>query len=55
MEKFNESLSYDKRMWRQDVTGSQAYARCIQRAGLITESEADSIVTGLEKVDLVFL
>ncbi|XP_052802111.1 argininosuccinate lyase-like [Mya arenaria] len=50
MERFNQSLSYDRRMWRADVTGSQAYARCIQEAGLISQDECDSIVTGLDKV-----
>ena len=54
MEKFNESLSYDKRMSRADITGSQAYARCIKSAGLITEAEADSIVEGLGQVCVVF-
>ena len=32
MEKFNESLSFDRRMWREDVEGSVGYARALARA-----------------------
>ncbi|XP_045171928.2 argininosuccinate lyase-like [Mercenaria mercenaria] len=50
MERYNQSLPYDKRMWREDVEGSKAYARCIHRAGLLTEGEMVDIVKGLDKV-----
>ncbi len=36
MEKFNESLSFDRRMWREDVDGSVGYAAALARAGVIT-------------------
>jgi len=50
MEKFNESLSFDKRMWAQDIRGSIAYAKGIVRVGILTEDEGHKIVQGLEKV-----
>ncbi|KAI9914342.1 hypothetical protein PsorP6_006882 [Peronosclerospora sorghi] len=50
MHKFNESLSVDKRMWRVDLDGSQAYARALEKSGVITRAEADEIVAGLDKV-----
>ncbi len=50
MEKFNASIGFDQRMADVDVTGSQAYARALQSAGLITEAEAKSLVDGLETV-----
>jgi argininosuccinate lyase len=50
MEKFNESLSFDKRMWAQDLNGSMAYAKAICKVGILTEAERDMIVEGLEKV-----
>lgn len=50
MEKFNESLWFDKRMWAQDIRGSIAYAKSIAKVGIITQAEADMIVGGLEKV-----
>lgn len=50
MEKFNESLSFDKRMWAQDLNGSIAYAKANCKAGILTEEERDQIVNGLEQV-----
>lgn len=50
MEKFNESLSFDKRMWDQDIRGSIAYAKAIVKCGIITADEGQKIVDGLQKV-----
>lgn len=50
MHAFNESLSYDKRMWKQDLRGSQAYARALVKCGILTDDEANAIVRGLEDV-----
>jgi argininosuccinate lyase len=50
MEKFNESLSFDRRMWAQDIRGSIAYAKAIGQVGILTEDETNLIVTGLQQV-----
>lgn len=50
MEKFNESISFDKRMWDQDIRGSIAYAKAIVRVGIISQEEGDILVDGLGKV-----
>lgn len=50
MEKFNASISYDKTMWKQDIQGSIAYAKALQKANLLTEEESSTIITGLETV-----
>jgi argininosuccinate lyase len=50
MEKFNESIHFDKRMWAQDLRGSVAYAKANAKAGILTQDEADKIVAGLEQV-----
>ena len=50
MEKFNESISFDKRMWAQDIKGSKAYAKAICKVGIITEDENNQLQEGLEKV-----
>ena len=50
MEQFNASIVFDKQMWRVDLSGSQAYARALERAGLLTAAEAEQIVDGLEQV-----
>eukprot|EP00567_Pseudictyota_dubia_P004086 CAMPEP_0197455624 /NCGR_PEP_ID=MMETSP1175-20131217/41194_1 /TAXON_ID=1003142 /ORGANISM="Triceratium dubium, Strain CCMP147" /LENGTH=468 /DNA_ID=CAMNT_0042989521 /DNA_START=192 /DNA_END=1598 /DNA_ORIENTATION=+ len=50
MEKFNESISFDKRMWAQDIRGSIAYAKATAKIGIISEEERDQLISGLEKV-----
>lgn len=50
MEKFNESISFDKRMWSQDIRGSVAYAKAIGKVGIITDDEVKLLVDGLGKV-----
>lgn len=50
MEKFNESISFDKRMWREDIIGSKAYAKGTCKVGILTEDEKDLILKGLDDV-----
>jgi len=50
MEKFNESLPVDKRMWKEDIEGSQAYAKALAKAGILTQEESATIVKGLGQV-----
>lgn len=50
MHAYNESLSYDKRMWAQDIRGSIAYANANVATGILTAGERDQIVQGLGKV-----
>eukprot|EP00944_MAST-04C_sp_MAST-4C-sp1_P009132 g9132.t1 len=50
MEKFNASISYDKRLWKADIQCSKAYATALSRANILTTSEKDAIHKGLEEV-----
>ncbi|KAF0310099.1 Argininosuccinate lyase [Amphibalanus amphitrite] len=50
MEKFNASIGYDRRMYKQDIQGSKAYAKAIHKAGLLTAEEESQIQTGLDQV-----
>lgn len=50
MESFNASIPFDKRLWRADIAGSQAYAKALVRTGLLTAEEGDAIVAGLDEV-----
>ncbi|XP_059829180.1 argininosuccinate lyase [Hypanus sabinus] len=50
MEKFNASISYDQRMWAADIQGSKAYAKALEKAGLLTKSELDQILSGMDKI-----
>lgn len=51
MERFNASLSYDKRLWRHDVRASQAYAAGLCECGILTKAESDKIAQGLSAVE----
>jgi argininosuccinate lyase len=46
----NDSISFDRRLYRQDIAGSLAYARAIVKAGIITAAEAETIILGLQSV-----
>jgi len=50
MEKFNQSIWFDKRMWAQDICGSVAYAKAIGKVGIITNEEVDLLINGLGEV-----
>lgn len=47
---FNSSISFDSRMYKQDITGSIAHARMLGKTGIIEESESEKIVEGLNGI-----
>ncbi|MEY2429558.1 MAG: argininosuccinate lyase [Verrucomicrobiota bacterium] len=47
---FTESVSFDWRLWRQDIEGSIAHATMLQEAGLLTRSERNAIIHGLQAI-----
>ena len=44
---FNSSISFDSRMYRQDITGSMAHAAMLGKQGIITPAEAEQLIEGL--------
>ena len=50
VEAFTESISFDRRLYREDIEGSRAHARMLRRIGLLTEEELEQILSGLDKV-----
>jgi len=46
----NDSIGFDKRMYKQDIAGSMAYARAIAQVGVLTDAEAETIIDGLQQV-----
>ena len=46
----NDSIGFDSRLYREDISGSIAYARAIAKAGVISDDEASTIVSGLQAV-----
>ena len=47
---FNSSIPFDCRMYKQDITGSMAHAAMLARQGIITDSDADALIAGLEEI-----
>ena len=46
----NSSLALDWRLWREDIEGSLAHARALERAGVLTCVEREAIEEGLAAV-----
>lgn len=47
---FNESLTFDRRFFEQDVRGSEAHAAMLAAQGILTQDEGDRIIEGLEGI-----
>ena len=47
---FNSSISFDSRMYKQDITGSMAHAKMLGDTGIIDKSESERIIRGLEGI-----
>lgn len=50
MRRLNDSLPFDKRMYKQDIQGSIAYTYALHEAGIITPEEAETLRNGLKQV-----
>jgi len=50
LKSYSESISFDWRLYRHDILGSQAYAAALERAGILTAEERGAIVEGLRKI-----
>src|SRR5882724_3777168 len=48
--RFTESVSFDWRLWRQDIHGSIVHAMMLHKVGLLTKAERDAILKGLEGI-----
>jgi argininosuccinate lyase len=54
LERFGESVSFDHRLYRQDIEGSMAHARMLGERGIIPQGDVDAIVDGLTRIrDLI--
>ncbi|MCD7715911.1 MAG: argininosuccinate lyase [Lachnospiraceae bacterium] len=47
---FNASISFDKRLYRQDIEGSLAHVKMLAKQGILTEEERDAIIDGLNGI-----
>ena len=44
---FNASISFDRKFYEQDIRGSIAHVRMLEKQGILTEEEKEKIVSGL--------
>ncbi len=50
VEQFTESVSFDRRLYAHDITGSIAHAEMLASVGLITSDECQQIVQALDEI-----
>ncbi len=47
---FNESISFDRKFYRQDIAGSIAHVTMLAKQGILSEADRDAIVAGLNGI-----
>jgi len=50
VQEYTASIAFDQRLYRQDIRGSIAHANMLAKQGIIAESEAESIISGLSSI-----
>ena len=51
MQAINVSIGVDRRLWPQDLAGSRAHCRMLAAQKIITTSDADAILDGLDAIE----
>ena len=47
---FNESISFDQRLYRQDIAGSKAHSAMLAACGIISREDMTAIHAGLDDI-----
>ncbi len=47
---FNASISFDQKFYKEDMEGSMAHVKMLQKVGILTEEERDEIISGIEGI-----
>ncbi len=50
LDRFNSSLSFDKRLYKEDISCSIAYAKTLAHCKIISNLESEEIIRGLNKI-----
>ena len=50
VKRFNDSLPFDRRLYRQDIRGSVAHAAMLGKQGILTDEETQKIIEGLGSI-----
>jgi len=51
VDSFNASISFDRRLYSQDISGSMAHCRMMAKQKIITEEEASQIIEALSEIE----
>lgn len=51
MEAINESISFDQVLYKQDIAGSIAHVKMLNKIGVVTKDELDTIIHGLIQIE----
>lgn len=50
MQQINQSISFDKRLYKQDISGSIAHCKMLAKVKIISAKEKDLIIQGLQQI-----
>src|SRR5580692_2875241 len=50
MQEINASIGFDRKMWRQDISGSLAHAAMLAKLGIISAADEAAIRSGLAAI-----
>ncbi|MBR13322.1 MAG: argininosuccinate lyase [Acidimicrobiaceae bacterium] len=51
LQALNDSLPFDRRMFREDVAGSRAHVRMLARVGLMSDADAEAVLAALDATE----
>ena len=51
MEKINSSISFDKRLYKEDILASVAHAKMLVKQGIISNADGKKIISGLNTIE----
>ncbi len=51
MREINASISFDKRLWRQDIEASRIHVAMLAANGIVSQADADAIEEGLDRIE----
>lgn len=50
MQEINQSITFDKKLYKQDIRGSKAHAKMLSSVGILNKNEEKKIIDGLTKI-----
>lgn len=51
MAEINQSITFDRKLYRQDIQGSRAHCTMLVQQGIITPEDGDAILAGLSQIE----